>query len=297
MNFSEEIRKMFNQGTSLTKLILINLGVFLVLKVVSVFFFLFQNNLANDTIIRFLALPADISTLASRPWTIFTYMFLHEGFLHILFNMLWLFWFGKIFLEYLDQKKLLSVYLLGGLAGGALYILAYNVFPAFQQTLPISIALGASAAVMGIVMTISFYVPEYKINLMFVGPVKLKHMAIAVIIIDILSVQGGNAGGHIAHLGGALFGFLYASQMKKGKDISRGFNRMMDWFFSLFKRRSNLKVKYRKPAGKPETDMDFNKRKADEQHEIDRILEKISKSGYDALSKAEKDILFRSSKK
>ncbi len=224
-------------------------------------------------------------------------MFLHEGFLHILFNMLWLFWFGKIFLEYLDQKKLLSVYLLGGLVGGALFILSYNVFPAFQQTLYGSIALGASAAVMAIVMTISFYVPDYKINMMFIGPLKLKYLALAVIVIDILSIQGDNAGGHIAHLGGALFGFVYASQIRKGKDISRGFNRIMDWVFSLFKRRSKLKVEYKRPAGKSETDIEFKQRKAGEQKEIDHILEKISKSGYDALSKKEKEILFRSSKK
>ena len=297
MNISDEIRKMFKQGSTLTKLILINLGVFLFLKLLSVFFFLFQNTETFDTLIRFLALPADLDILASRPWTVLSYMFLHEGFLHILFNMLWLFWFGKIFLEYLDQKKLLSVYLLGGLVGGALFILSYNIFPAFQQTLYGSIALGASAAVMAIVMTISFYAPDYKINMMFIGPLKLKYLALAVIVIDILSIQGDNAGGHIAHLGGALFGFVYASQIRKGKDISRGFNRIMDWVFSLFKRRSKLKVEYKRPAGKPENDIEFKQRKAGEQKEIDHILEKISKSGYDALSKKEKEILFRSSKK
>ena len=162
-------------------------------------------------------------------------MFLHSSFLHILLNLLWLFWFGKIFLEYLDQKKLLSVYLLGGLAGGALFILSYNVFPVFKENLAISIALGASAAVMAIVMTISFYVPDYSIRLLFLGNLKLKYLAIAVIVIDIMSIQGGNAGGHIAHLGGAIFGIIYASQIRKGKDISKGFNRFMDWLFSFFK--------------------------------------------------------------
>lgn len=297
MDISKEIKKIFKEGTTLTKLILINLGVFLILKLLSVFFFLFQNSPAYETILRFLALPADMPALAARPWTIVSYMFLHEGFLHILFNMLWLFWFGKIFLEYLDQKKLLSVYLLGGLAGGLLFILSYNTFPAFQSALPMSITLGASAAVMAIVMTISFYVPDYKIKLIFVGQVKLKYLALGVIVIDLLSMQDGNAGGHIGHLGGALFGFIYASQIKKGKDISRGFNKIMDWVFSLFKRRSKLKVEYKRPSGKPETDFDFNKRKAGEQKEVDHILEKISKSGYDALSKKEKEILFRSSKK
>jgi len=297
MNTGEEIRKMFNQGTTLTKLILINLGVFLILKLLSVFFYLFQNSLADSTILNFLALPADISVLAKRPWTILSYMFLHEGFFHILFNMLWLFWFGKIFLEYLDQKKLLSIYLLGGISGGALFILAYNLIPLFQPSYPYSIALGASAAVMAIVFTISFYVPNYSMNLMFIGPVKLKYIALATIVIDVLSIQGDNAGGHIAHLGGALFGFIYASQMKKGKDISRGFNRLMDWVVSVFKPRPKLKVEYKRPAGKTETDIEFNTRKGNEQKEIDRILEKISKSGYEALTKQEKEVLFRSSNK
>jgi len=297
MSLSEEIKRIYNQGTTLTRLILINLAVFLTIKILSVIFFLIQNTQGDSVIMNFLALPADISNLGRRPWTILTYMFLHYGFFHILFNMLWLYWFGRIFLEYLDQKKLLSIYLLGGLAGGVLYIFFYNISPAFSDALPVSVALGASAAVMAIVMAISFYVPDYRINLLFIGPLKLKYLAIAVILIDILSIQGSNAGGHIAHLGGALFGILYAGQLKRGKDISRGFNRLMDWFFSLFKRRPRMKVKYKKPEGRPETDIEFKTRKAEEQKEIDRILEKISRSGYDALTKEEKEILFRSSKK
>ena len=297
MSFSDEIKRIYNQGTTLTKLILINLAVFLTIKILSVIFYLVQNTQGDTAIMNFLSLPADLSVLIKRPWTIITYMFLHYGFLHILFNMLWLYWFGKIFLEYLDQKKLLSVYLLGGLAGGALYIISYNISPAFRDALPVSVALGASAAVMAIVMAISFYVPDYRIMLMFIGPVKLKYLAIAVILIDVLSIQGSNAGGHIAHLGGALFGILYAGQIKRGKDLSRGFNRLMDSLFSMFKRRPKMKVKYKKPEGRVETDIEYNTRKAEEQKEIDRILEKISKSGYDALTKEEKEILFRSSKK
>jgi len=297
MNIGAEIRKMFNQGSALTKLILINIGVFLILKLLGVFFYLFQNTLANSTLISYLALPADLATLARRPWTILSYMFLHNGFIHLLFNMLWLFWFGRIFLEYLDQKKLLSIYLLGGISGGALFILAYNVFPAFEQVIPVAVALGASAAVLAVVMTISYYVPDYRLNLMFVGPIKLKYIALATIVIDILSIQNGNAGGHIAHLGGALFGFIYATQIKKGNDISRGFSRMMDRVATLFKRRSKLKVEYKRPTSKSETDIEYKARKKSEQKEVDRILEKISKSGYEALTKEEKEILFRSSNK
>ncbi len=245
----------------------------------------------------YLALPADPGMILKRPWTIISYMFLHYDFLHILFNMLWLYWFGKIFLEYLNPKKLISVYLIGGLAGGLFYVLAFNFFPAFQETVTQSVALGASAAVLAIVMAISFYVPDYTMNLMFFGQVKLKYIALVTVAIDLLSIRSGNAGGHIAHLGGAFFGFIYATQLRQGKDLAKGFNRLMDNLFSLFKKRSKMKVKYSSPKSRPETDMDYNGRKAAEQRTIDQILEKISRNGYEGLSKEEKEILFKSSKK
>lgn len=234
--------------------------------------------------------------LAKRPWTAISYMFLHYSFFHILFNMLWLYWFGKIFLSYLDQKKLLGIYILGGLAGGALYILAFNIFPAFDNVMSQSVAVGASAAVLAVVMTISFYAPDYKINLMFIGRVKIQHIALFTVIIDLFSIQGSNAGGHIAHLGGALFGFIYATQIRKGKDMTRGFNRFMDRLSSMFKPKSKLHVKYKRTS-RPETDIEYNTRKKSDQKEIDRILDKISKSGYGALTKQEKELLFKSSNK
>ena len=296
MNIGDEIRKAFSSGTNLTRLILINLAVFLTLKIISVFLFLFQQPEMANHLISFLALPADLTTLSTHPWTIISYMFLHYNFFHILFNMLWLYWFGRIFLIYLDQKKLLSIYILGGLTGGALYIIAYNLFPAFDSVLQQSVALGASAAVLAVVMTISFYAPDYKINLMFIGPVKLRHIALATILIDLLSIQSSNAGGHIAHLGGALFGIIYASQIRKGKDITRKFNMFLDRIASWFKPKPKLHVKYKRPV-KSETDLEYNTRKAAQQKEIDRILDKISNSGYSALTKAEKELLFKSSKK
>lgn len=296
MNIGEELKNAFRTGTSLTRLILINLIVFLVMKIANVFLFLFQQADLGQLLISYLALPADLSVLIKRPWSAVTYMFLHYQFFHILFNMLWLYWFGKIFLEYLDQKKLLSVYLLGGLAGGAFYVLCYNLFPVFEPAVGQSIALGASAAVLAIVTAISFYAPDYKIHLMFLGPVKLKHLALASILIDLLSIQSGNAGGHIAHLGGAGFGILYALQLRRGNDLATGFNRFMDRLFTYFKPKPKLKVKYKKPS-KPETDIEYNSRKKGQQEEIDRILDKISKSGYGALTKEEKELLFQSGKK
>jgi membrane associated rhomboid family serine protease len=296
MDVGAEIKRIFRSGTSLTKLIIINLAVFLVIKIVGVVLFLFQQTELNNELLNFLGLPAALDILIKRPWTIITYMFLHYELFHILFNMLWLYWFGKIFLEYLDQKKLLSVYILGGIAGGAFYILCYNLFPVFESSVPQSIALGASAAVLAIVVTISVYAPDYTIHLLFLGPVKIKYIALVTIFIDLLSIQSGNAGGHLAHLGGALFGLLYGYQIRKGKDISIGFNRLMDKIFSMFKPRTKLHVKYKRPD-KPENDFEYNIRKADEQKEIDRILDKISKTGYGALTKEEKELLFRSSKK
>lgn len=296
MDLAHEIRKIFQSGTTLTRLILINLAFFVVIKLIGVLLFLFQQSGWQSEMIGFLGLPADLETLVRRPWTIITYMFTHYQFFHILFNLLWLFWFGRIFLEFLDQRKLLSVYLLGGIAGGAVYILFFNVFPVFESALPQSIAIGASAAVLAVVVAISSYHPEYQIYLWFVGAVKIKYIALISIAIDIFSIQSGNAGGHLAHLGGAFFGLLYGYQLRKGKDLAVGFGRLMDRIFSWFKPKPKLYVKYKKPQ-RPETDMDFNRRKADEQKEIDRILEKISKSGYSGLTKEEKELLFRSSSK
>lgn len=291
MNILDEIKKSFKSGSALTKLIYINLAVFLAVKIISVFITLLQLN-TTFSFVNWLAVPADINNLIFKPWTIFTYMFLHQDFLHILFNMLWLYWFGLIFLSYFDEKKLLSVYIAGGLSGALLYILAFNVFPLFTQVVPISYALGASASVIAIVIAVSVYAPNHTIHLMFLGPVKLKYIAVVTIIIDILSIASSNAGGHIAHLGGALFGYLYISQMKKGHNITKGFDRVMDKIFSWFKPRQKFKVTYKRPVD----DIEYNKSKAEQQKEIDKILDKIAKSGYDSLSKAEKEILFKNGK-
>jgi membrane associated rhomboid family serine protease len=292
MTIVEEIKHSFRKGSILTKLIYINLAVFVSVQLVQVVFFLFG---LGDTrfIIEWLAVPAGFSELLTRPWTIFTYMFLHEEFLHILFNILWLYWFGRIFLEYFDEKKMLGVYLLGGLAGAALYIISFNIFPAFSQVLPFSLALGASAAVLAIVISISVYVPNFTIYLLFLGPVKLKYIAAFMIVLDVISIAGTNAGGHIAHLGGALFGWLFIRQYRQGNDITKVVTRVAAGLSNLFKPSPRLKVEYKKTRN----DFDYNKQKAMRQQHIDEILDKISKSGYESLSKEEKEILFKVSKK
>ena len=294
MNLIKEIKASFREGSSLTKLIYINLGVFLVVKILYVFLFLFSVQSGNFDIISLLAVPAYLPDLAVRFWTPLTYMFLHQGFLHILFNLLWLYWFGKIFIEYFDQKKLTTVYLLGGLSGAFLYIFSFNVFPAFSNILNQSLALGASAAVMAIVIAIAVYVPNYIVQLVLIGPVRIKYIAIVVFLFTSVLDFSTNTGGKIAHIGGAIFGFLYTTQYKKGKNIGKGFDRSMDSLFSLFKPRKKLKVTHKKP---PKNDMDYNRMKVQEQEEINRILDKISKGGYDSLTKNEKEILFRMSDK
>jgi membrane associated rhomboid family serine protease len=292
MSIIDEIKQTFKSGSNLTRLIYINLTVFLLVNVVEVFYFLLNRHDSYSAFLLTFAVPADLNLLIRKPWTPITYMFLHKNFLHILFNLLWLYWFGRIFLEYLDGKKLVGVYVLGGLSGAFLYILAYNIFPVFFKQLEMSYALGASAAVMAIVISISVYVPNYSVYLLFIGRVKIIYIAIIGFLVTSLFDFSINTGGKIAHIGGALFGFLFILQYRKGRDMTRGLNRFLDAIIGLFKPKPKVTVTHRRT----ETDYDYNYRKKEEQVEIDQILDKIAKSGYDSLTKEEKEILFRQSK-
>ena len=288
----DEVKDSFRQGSVLTKFIYLNIGVFLAVKIVQIFLYLFNSPDNTMNFLRWLAVSADTSELIRKPWTVFTYMFLHENFIHILFNLLWFYWFGKIFLEYFEQKKLAGVYILGGLAGAVLYVLSFNIFPAFGSILNNSLALGASASVMAIVIAVSFYVPDHTVYLMFFGQVKIKYLAVGVFLLTSVFDFSTNTGGKIAHIGGALLGYLFTYQFRKGKDITRGINRLMDNIVSFFKPRQKMKVTYKRPK----TDMEFNRQKAEKQNEIDGILDKISKGGYESLTKKEKEILFKMGK-
>jgi membrane associated rhomboid family serine protease len=288
MSIAAEIKDSFRFGSNLTKIIYINLAVFIIFNLIRVVFFLGGTPI-GDSLAQYLAVPADTTSLLSKPWTIFTYMFFHEEFLHILFNMLWLYWFGIIFLEYLSQKKLVGVYILGGLIGAVFYILIFNVLTVFREALPIAIALGASASVLAIVFAISTLKPNHSINLMFIGPAKLKYLALFSIALDIISIPISNPGGHIAHLGGAFFGYIYIVVGRQGIDLIKPIIWILDLFSSKQEPRSNMSVKYRKS----ETDFDYNKRKVEQQVGLDKILDKIAKSGYDSLSKEEKETLFK----
>ena len=287
----EDIKKKFSNGNSLTKLIYINVGVFLLVQSLYVFSFLFS--LPILTITDYFSLPANTSVLAKKPWSIITYMFLHKEFTHLLLNMLWLYFGGKIFLSFFDNKKLTSTYVLGGISGAMLFIISFNLFPAFENSLPNAMALGASASVLAIIMAISTKSPNYIIRLFIIGNVKLKHIAVFSIALDILSIPQGNAGGRIAHLGGAFFGYLYVKQLNGGNDMARGFNKIMDYLTSMLRNTPKLKKAY----SRKKSDQDFRKEKIQEQAKIDKILDKIAKSGYEGLTKQEKDILFKASKK
>jgi membrane associated rhomboid family serine protease len=296
----EDIRRFFRQGSMLALLILINLGVWLLVKITHVFFFLYMqpgSASGNEWFLHFLAVPAYLPTLVKSPWTLLTYMFLHFDFWHILFNMLWLFWFGKIFLEYMSSKQLLQTYILGGLAGAVFYISAFNFFPVFTDTLPLSYALGASASVMAIVTAISFYIPNYSIQLLFIGRVKIIYLAVILFIFDFFAIPAGNSGGHFAHIGGALWGFVYILLIRKGfKGIMPA--NSSEWISSLKRRfSSDYRKKHSNQSynSRPISDEEYNLEKNTKQRKIDDILEKISKGGYESLTKSEKEFLFKSS--
>ncbi|MGC6470926.1 MAG: rhomboid family intramembrane serine protease [Flavobacteriales bacterium] len=285
-----DIRKSFRKGTMLGRLIYINIAVFVFVEIIRVFNFLF--NLSTDFLIQF-ALPAQLSSFLTKPWTIISYMFVHDGFVHLIFNLLWFYFGGSIFLKYLTNRQIISTYILGGLVGGLLYILAFNYFPVFEASLPTSIAVGSSASVFAILIAIATYVPNYNVNLTFIGNVKLKHIAIFTVILDLLLIPKGNAGGHIAHIGGAIYGYYFSKRLLKGKDISKGFDKLMFYLNSLFKPQIKMKTIHRKAKN----DDEWREQKSNEQREINLILEKIAQSGYDSLNKEEKDTLFKASKK
>lgn len=286
MTVWENINYKIRSGSRLYLLIYINVAVYLVIGIPAVFEFLFNGG--RESIIeafayRYLEMPSDLPALLRHFWTPVTYMFMHAGPFHILFNMLWLYWIGQIFEEYLGQKRTLGLYLMGGLAGALFFVAAYNLIPAFKSELGLPI-VGASAGVMAIIVATATLLPDYSIPLFLIGPVKLKWLALFFVILDFLSIRGGNPGGEFAHLGGALLGFVYIKRLQQGNDWVAAISK-------LFSRRpgaTNLKVVSRS-AGKK------NLAKP-RQEDVDRVLDKISVSGYDSLNSEEKEILFRASK-
>lgn len=293
MDILSDIKRTFKEGSVLTRLIYVNVGVFLVVNIIGVVFYLSgQSNILPV----WLSVPSEFSEIIRKPWTPFTYMFLHTGFIHLLFNILGLYWFGRLFLYRLDGDKLLGIYLLGGLSGAVFYVLAYNFFPVFDSVS--GLLLGASASVFAILVAIAFYDPNNEIHLSFIGTFKLKYIALFYVLLSVIGISASNPGGNIAHLGGAFWGWFYIWQLGKGRDFGAGFVDLLDKIAlnvkDIFKPKSKMKVTYKQT---PHDDYEYNKNKNAEQEEINRILEKIGKAGYDSLTKNEKELLFKQGRK
>jgi membrane associated rhomboid family serine protease len=294
MSILDEIKSSLKGRNNFNILIYINLAVFVLVQLVKIVLFFTGNE--NYEFLKWLSVPADTGNLLHYPWTVISYMFTHENFLHILLNLLAFFWFGRLFLQFLSQRQLLGVYILGGITGAIFYILAFNIVPAFIKINDLSIAMGASASVMAVVFTVATLVPNQEVYLMFFGKVKFKYLALGVIAIDVISIPLGNAGGHIAHIGGALLGFVFVILYRKGTDITVWLSRFLYGIKGIFIRDREMKVSYRnkkKQTKRPESDMDYNARKKAEQDVMDKILDKIAQSGYSSLSASEKEKLFK----
>lgn len=297
MAIIDDIKGGFLRSSMLMRLIFINVIVFVLVRLVLVGTYLLQ--MPDGDVLGWVAMSSDLLTLAHRPWTVVTYMFTHYDVLHILLNMLWLYWLGRIFMEFFSAKQLSGVYILGGLGGAALFLAVYHLLPHSAATQ--SYLLGASASVIAIVVATAVYTPDYKIGLLFLGDVSLKWIAIVTVAIDLLSLNGGNAGGSIAHLGGAIIGWLYAWRIRHGRDITRPLNAAIDGIVGLFNGRKLKFPRFGNPIIKraESTGSTRDNRPADivSEDELDKILDKIRASGYDALSDEEREKLFKASRR
>jgi membrane associated rhomboid family serine protease len=286
------LKQAFSRGDILTKLIFINVGVFVVLHLADIVMLLL--NMREYSLLTWMEMPSYPPLLADRPWTPVTYMFTHWGFLHLLFNMLVLYWFGRIFLETFNPRQLGGLYLEGGIGGALLFILAYNLLPYYRSMAEVSTLIGASAAVMAIVFASAFYRRDYEIRLLFIGRVKLLYFAIGIFILDMLSIASDNAGGHLAHIGGAMVGIWFASSMRKGHDLTAPIAFLLDRVVNIFRPKPKKQVTHGRQT---ETKFEYHARKNEENRKIDEILDKLKHSGYSSLSADEKKTLFDASNK
>ncbi len=289
MSFKDDVVKSFQEGSLLTKLIYVNVGVYVLLALVQVIGKLFGLNITWMSWI--FMLPSEWSAFLHHPWTLLTYMFSHTGFVHLICNVLMLYWFGQLFMTFFNQRDLVGVYVLGGLAGGLTYLLSFNLIPYYVQHGP-NFLLGASASVMAIVVSTAVISPDYRVRIPLIGSVKIEWVAVATVLISLLSITSANAGGELAHLGGALAGYLFAKAYKKNKNIVGWINTLLDKLTNLLKKRPSMNVSYENPSSARESDEEYNARKKQKNDEIDRILDKIKQSGYDSLSSDERKKLF-----
>lgn len=286
MSISQDIQYKLKRLNVLELIILVNIAIYIVGYLLTIIFDM-------DDSLYWLKLPSDFFDFIIKPWTIFTYGFAHYGFFHILFNLLVLYYVSRIMLNLFQPKMALSIYFLGIIFGGLTFLLIYNVLPSGLLN-PVNGLVGASAGVRALLIFLCAYMPQTEVRMVFFN-LKLKYLGIALIVIDVIGLWSLNQGGSIAHLGGSLVGYVYAVQLLKGTDIGVGFQRLMDWVENLFsfKKKSPLKTVYK---GKSSTVAGHNKKEFQEfnkQKQIDLILDKISKSGYESLTKEEKAFLFK----
>ncbi|MDA9262118.1 rhomboid family intramembrane serine protease [Flavobacteriales bacterium] len=306
-SISENIKQQFNSGSMVIKLVMVNVGFFIVSLLVSI---LIKLGNPSFEIANYYGASSNFMELIFKPWTIVTYMFAHSfgGISHLFWNMIMLYFSGSYFVNKIGNKKLLSLYLAGGIAGYLLFALGFNFLPAFSLFSD-SFLIGASASVTTIMVVIGVLYPNDEIRLMFIPqPIKLIYIVGFFILLDFIKLQasigleGANQGGWLSHLGGAFFGFFYATRMKQGKNILKRFEIFLDNLFSLnfpkfFVKKNTSKLKVEKGGKPPRDDYNYNENKVKSQQQTDVILDKISKSGYESLSKKEKDFLFKQSKK
>ncbi len=287
MEFIKTLKYNFKNAGIVEKLIYINISVFVLGLLLTVFSSLFkvQSTFLGD----WFALSSSFNSLLTKPWSIITYGFLHGNFIHILFNCIALYLFGRLFLDYFTQKQLLSFYVLGTLWGGLFFLIAMNYFPLFNGDS--YLLVGASAGISAIIIGIATHIPNYQLKFPLIGYVKVWHLATFFILLDVIKLAGSNAGGHFAHLGGALFGFLYVKSLgSKEIDITKSFT-------NLFRKKKKAPLKTVHNSKKKMGPTGSFKNKSENQQQIDEILDKIGKSGYDTLSKEEKEFLFKQGKK
>jgi membrane associated rhomboid family serine protease len=300
----DDFRSEFNKpNNTLVQLILVNTIVFLLLLILKVILTLAEMSGVYNLIVDQMRLPAALGTFITKPWTMITYFFTHEDVFHILFNMLFLYWFGRLIDEYLGNRRLVALYMLGGLAGGLAYMAIYNLLPYFQEQVGESRMLGASAAAFAVAVGASTLLPNYTFHLLFFGPVRIKYIAFFYIVLSLARSIGPNAGGDLSHLGGALVGFLFIKMLQNGTDLGQPIYWVMDGWQSLFRKKPPVKVSYRQRSsaslstGAYAAPSSPSAVAMPDQDEIDAILDKISRSGYESLTREEKQKLFRASQR
>lgn len=288
----ETALKRFASATMLMKIVVINIAVFLVLNIISIVMIFAGEESGRFIVEQWVAMPGNFGRLARHAWTPLSYMFSQIEPLHLIFNMLWLYWFGIVFQLLSTPKRMIGLYLLGGFGGAALYLLAVNTIPYFAGHG--GLLIGSSASVIAIVTATAIMAPDYRMNLLFLGAVSLKWIAIVTIGIDLLSVTGSNAGGHIAHLGGAAVGAIFALGLKRGHDITAPLNSLIDAIVNLFRRRPKVRPSRFRASGAPSAPRPKapSAASAADQAELDKILDKIKKSGYSSLTADERARLF-----